>query len=102
MILIYITCKDNAEAKKISKHLLDEKLIACVNIHPIESMYRWKGKIFEEQPESLMLIKTKKGKEEKIVGEIKKMHSHSVPCIEFIEVKKANKEYDEWVKSETK
>ena len=38
MILIYITCKDKEEAKKISKHLLEKKLIACTNMTPIETI----------------------------------------------------------------
>jgi len=45
MTLVYITCRDEKEAVKISRHLLNKRLIACSNIHPIRSLYWWKGKI---------------------------------------------------------
>ena len=39
-IFIYITNPNKDEAKKIAKHLLNKKLIACGNIYPINSIYR--------------------------------------------------------------
>ena len=57
MTLIYITCKDEEEAVKISKHLLEKRLIACSNMHPIRSMYWWQGKIQDEK-EFVIIAKT--------------------------------------------
>ncbi len=45
LILIYMTCADEAEARKIAAALLDERLIACANIMaPHTALYSWKGK----------------------------------------------------------
>src|ERR1700676_4156247 len=57
--LVLVTCPSLPEARKISRALLQKHLAACVNIHtaPIESIYRWKGKI-ETAREHLLLIKT--------------------------------------------
>ena len=44
---IYITCKDEAEARGIGRTLVDERLAACVNFFPIQSIFRWKGRIEE-------------------------------------------------------
>lgn len=96
MTLIYITCKDKAEAKKISKALLEKKLIACSNMFPIESMYWWKGKI-EESKEFLIIAKTNDVNYDKIKAEVKKLHSYDVPCILKIEGE-ANKAYDDWIR----
>jgi len=96
MTLIYITCKDKKEAKKISKHLLEKKLIACSNMFPIESMYWWKNKI-EDAKEIVILAKTNDKNYEKIKEEVKKLHSYDVPCILKIG-SEANKEYDDWVR----
>ena len=49
MAFVYITCKDKKEARKISRFLLEKKLIACANIFPIESMYRWEGKMVDDE-----------------------------------------------------
>ncbi len=95
MIVLYITCKDKEEAKKISKHLLEKKLIACSNIIPIESMYWWKGKI-EECNEYAIIAKTKEENYGPAEQEIKKIHSYQIPCILKIKVG-CNKEYGQWV-----
>ena len=95
MILVYITCKDNKEAKRISKGLLEKRLVACANIHPIESMYWWKGKI-QEDKEVVVIAKTKDSCYEKVKGEIKKIHSYDVPCILKIKAE-ANEEYGKWI-----
>jgi len=95
MILIYITTKDKAEAKNISKHLLEKKLIACANIHPIESMYWWENKI-QEDNEVVIIAKTKDENYEKVKKEVKKLHSYDVPCVLKIDAE-ANEEYTDWV-----
>ncbi|RLI92462.1 MAG: divalent-cation tolerance protein CutA [Candidatus Altiarchaeales archaeon] len=98
MILIYITCREKSEARRISEHLLKKRLIACANIFPIESMYWWKDKINEER-EFVVIAKTLEEKFDEIRGEIKKVHSYEVPCILKIEVE-ADEGFLEWVEGE--
>lgn len=95
MILVYITCKDKEEAKKIAKHLLDNRLAACANIFPIESMY-CSGDKLEQSNEVVLLVKTRKYKFDKVKEEVKKIHSYEIPCILKIDVE-ANKGYDSWL-----
>ncbi|MCH8003033.1 MAG: divalent-cation tolerance protein CutA [Nanoarchaeota archaeon] len=100
MTLIYITCKDEKEAVKISKHLLEKRLIACSNMYPIRSMYRWQGKIQDEK-EFVLMAKTKEKNYGKIKEEVKKIHSYDVPCILKIDAE-ANESYNKWVNEEVK
>ena len=100
MTLIYITCKDEDEAVKISKHLLNKKLIACSNMHPIRSMYWWDNEIQDEK-EFVIIAKTKEKNYEKIKEEVKKLHSYDVPCILKIDAE-ANESYNKWVNEEVK
>lgn len=95
MILIYITCKDKKEAKKISLGLLEKKLVACTNIHPIESMYWWDGKL-QEDKEVVIIAKTKEDNFNKIKEEVKKIHSYDIPCIIKLGCE-GNKEYTDWI-----
>ena len=98
MVLLYITCKDKNEAKKISLHLLENRLIACSNMFPIESMYWWQNKLVEDK-EVAIVVKTISKKVKEVEGEVKKLHSYETPCI--IRIKSwANKEFSEWVKKE--
>ena len=100
MALIYITCSNEQEAVKISKHLLNKKLIACSNINPIRSLYRWEGKLQDEKEYAIM-AKTKGKNFEKIKQEVRKIHSYKMPCILKIDAE-ANEEYDRWVNKEVK
>ena len=100
MALIYITCSNEQEAVKISKHLLNKKLIACSNINPIRSLYMWEGKLQDEKEHAIM-AKTKGKNFEKIKQEVRKIHSYKMPCILKIDAE-ANEEYDRWVNKEVK
>ena len=94
MAVVYITCKGGKEAEKISRHLLEKKLIGCANMFPIKSMFWWEGKI-DECSETVIIAKTLDY--EKVKEEVKKIHSYSVPCVLKIEAE-ANPEYVEWLK----
>ncbi|MFH1638362.1 MAG: divalent-cation tolerance protein CutA [Candidatus Woesearchaeota archaeon] len=100
MILVYITCADEKEANVVSEHLLNKKLIACANIFPIKSIYRWKGEIAAEN-EVVVVAKSIEGKFNEIKKEVKKVHSYKVPCIIKINAE-ANEEYENWVGKEVK
>ncbi|MBL7056133.1 divalent-cation tolerance protein CutA [Candidatus Woesearchaeota archaeon] len=98
MTIAYITCKDEKEAVKISKHLLEKKLIACSNIHPIRSLYNWKGKVQDEK-EFVIMAKTTEEMFEKVKEEVEKVHSYDIPCILKIDAE-ANDSYGKWVNAQ--
>ena len=98
MISVYITCKNNQEAKNIARKLLEKRLAGCCNIFPIESLYWWKGKIVTDK-EQVLIAKTMKKQLKKLTSEVKRIHSYSVPCILAVE-EKANREYQDWIKKE--
>ena len=100
MTLAYIICKDSVEAEKISMRLLKKRLIACVNIFPIRSMYRWKKKIVTEA-ENIIIATTNEKKFAKVVSEVKKIHSYKIPCILKLN-SIANKDYDKWAEKQMK
>ena len=95
-IIIYTTIGSREEAKKFSKHIIENKLAGCTNISEINSMYFWEDKITDEK-EFAILIKTTKEKVEELKKEIKKVHPYEIPCI--IELKaEANEDYFKWIK----
>lgn len=97
-IFVYITCSLKKEAKKFAKHLLAENLIACGNIFPIESFYKWDRKV-KHGKEYVLLVKTKEENYLRIVDEIERIHSYSTPCITKIPVS-VNDKYSNWMKKE--
>lgn len=95
-LIIYVTYPNLKEAKKITDHLLKQKLVACVTFFPIKSKFWWQGKI-NQANEVATLLKTKKENWEKVKKEIKKMHSYQAPGIEKMEFV-ANKDYEDWLR----
>lgn len=100
--LIYITCKNQKEAQKIAKIIVDKKLASCANIFSeIQSYYHWQGKKIWDN-ESILILKTKSSKVKKIIKQVKKVHSYTTPCILAFEVKEGNKNYLEWIEETLK
>jgi periplasmic divalent cation tolerance protein len=98
MILIYVPCRDKAEAKSIGRALVGEKLAFCVNIIPkTTSFYFWEGKL-EEGSEAALLVKTNQDYET-VSAKIKELHSYEIPAIIELAVKNVNKEYVDWSQS---
>ncbi|MFC1501535.1 divalent-cation tolerance protein CutA [Elusimicrobiota bacterium] len=101
-IIIFVTCANVDEAKKISKNLLDNKLVACVNMSEnISSMYWWKEKI-EESKEVLLTLKTKKKLADDVVKKVKELHSYEVPEIIWTTIEGGNTDYLKWIQDSTK
>jgi len=100
MMLAYITCRDETEARKISMYLIKKRLIACANIFPIKSLYLDKGKVIKNS-ENVIIAKTTDKRYKELEEEVRRVHSYKVPCILRINAG-ANKEYESWAVSEIK
>ena len=100
LVLTYITNPTEEAAKKLAKHLLEKKLIACANIFPIHSMYWWKEEIADEQ-EFVVLAKTTDEMYDPVKAEVEKIHSYEVPCVIKINAD-ANNSYLNWLEGEVK
>jgi periplasmic divalent cation tolerance protein len=97
---IYITVKDEAEAKKIGEILVWGKLAACVNYFPIKSIYWWKGEV-EDGREVAIIAKTRAELVDRLIEQIKQLHSNKVPCIVAWPIEKGNPEYLDWIREST-
>ena len=78
--IIYITTPSQEEAEKIALHLLEKKLIACAQFHPINSVYWWQGSLTKDN-EFMLLAKTTEELYGLVKQEAEKIHSYAVPCI---------------------
>ncbi|MCX8083024.1 MAG: divalent-cation tolerance protein CutA [bacterium] len=99
-IQIFTATGTRKDAEKIARKLLVDKLAGCVQIFPVLSMYRWKGKV-EKSKEYLCIIKTKKGLYKKVEKVIKEMHSYDVPEILVCDIVSGSKDYIDWLEQET-
>jgi periplasmic divalent cation tolerance protein len=97
---IYFTTRDEAEAKRIGRMLVWERLVACVNYNPIKSIYWWEGNP-EEGNEYAVIAKTREEMVDKVISRIKELHSYEVPCVVSWIIEKGNPAYLEWIKEST-
>jgi len=72
--LVLVTCANHIQAKLIARSVVEKRLAACVNIlrSPIESHYRWQGKV-EKARELLLIIKTTARKLSGLEREVKRL-----------------------------
>lgn len=99
MIFVFTTCKNKKEAKRIGLALVRKRLAVCCKVWPIESIYWWDKKIVKDK-EVALIIETLKKNFRKVEHEVKRLHSYTIPCILEIPIKKASREYLDWLKKE--
>jgi periplasmic divalent cation tolerance protein len=99
--LVYITTKDKEEARRIGRTLVEERLVACVNIlDGLNSMYWWEGKIADEN-EALVIAKTKGPLVRAVIEKVKSMHSYTCPCVVALPILEGNQDFLKWICDET-
>ena len=101
-IVVFVTCGSEEEALKIANALVESRLAACANlVAPIRSIYRWKGKIWDEK-EWLLIIKTEMHRFEELEKRVKSLHSYSVPEIISLPIVEGSSAYLNWIRENTK
>jgi len=99
-IIIISTYPNKKTITKIANQFVKNKLVACVNISKISSIYSWKGKI-ENTTEYLVFFKTTENKKKILKENIKKTHPYDVPEIVEINVNSINSSYLKWLVEST-
>ena len=99
--VIYSTIDKIQDARRIAHTLVEEQLVVCVNIIPkIESIYRWKGKI-ENDEECVLIAKTTDKNVKKTMKRIKALHTYELPDIIVLPIIGGLKDYLDYINDET-
>lgn len=96
--VIYTTHSSAESASACCDQLLQERLIACANIFPIQSAYWWQGDI-QREGEYAAVLKTSPRLWEALKVRIEAIHPYETPCIVKIEAE-ANAAYAQWIESQ--
>lgn len=93
----YVTVPDDTVAKKIARGLVENKLAACVNIIPqLTSVYEWEGKV-QEEPELLLMIKTRTDIVDALTKYVKENHPYTICEVISLPIEKGNMDYLNWI-----
>ena len=98
--VVILSTAPPGEAAEIARVLVEERLAACVQLAGIRSLYCWHGRIADE-PEELMLIKTRRPLAEAVIARIGELHSYETPEAVVIPVETGSPDYLSWLAGET-
>jgi periplasmic divalent cation tolerance protein len=100
--VLFVTVGSEEEASRIGRALVEEKLVACVNMLPrIRSIYWWKGEVCDSE-EYLLIMKSRSSLFAALQSRIRELHSYEVPEIIAFPIARGLPEYLDWVLENTK
>ena len=96
-VVVLVTAPGEAKAAEIGRALVEERLAACVNVVPaVRSIYRWEDKV-EDEPEALMVIKTKGSAFELLRARVLALHPYRCPEIIALPIALGHEGYLAWI-----
>jgi periplasmic divalent cation tolerance protein len=96
--IVLVTCGSKKEAKRIARSLVEKRLAACGNIlaGPVDSIYRWKGKV-KQAREALLILKTTRKRFVQLQAAVRRLHSYEVPEIIALPITEGFADYLKWI-----
>ena len=99
-IVVLTTCDSEKRALALARHLVEQRVAACVNILPkARSVYRWNNRI-ENTAEWLVVIKSRRDRYAALHAQIEKVHTYEVPEIVALQVVDGSEAYLDWIDRE--
>lgn len=100
-VQVITTTSTREEAQQIAQVLVARRLAACVQVlGPIESVYRWQGKVQASQ-EWYCTAKTRQTLFEEVAQAIQQEHSYDVPEIIALPIAAGSQSYLRWLAEQT-
>lgn len=78
LVLVLSTEANQKLAEALARELLGRRLVACVSLLPVRSLYLWQGKI-ESAAEVKLLLKTREGLLAALRQAVDGLHSYQTP-----------------------
>ena len=101
-LVVFITAATAEEAGRIADILVSERKAACVSIiSGLHSRFWWQGKI-DSADEALLIVKTKTGLLDELIGLVKQNHSYEVPEVIALPIVGGNQDYLKWIGEEVR
>ena len=100
-VVVLMTAPDADVAGSIAHTLVEERLVACVNILPgLRSLYHWQGKLCDDA-EVLCLMKTRLDLFAPLQKRIASLHPYEVPETIALPLVAGSASYLGWLSQET-
>jgi periplasmic divalent cation tolerance protein len=87
------------EAERIARVLLDERLVACVNIvDSVFSLFHWEGRV-DSAEECLLIMKSRVDLFATLEERVRALHSYDVPEVVAVPIILVSAKYFDWINS---
>jgi periplasmic divalent cation tolerance protein len=101
-VIVLTNVPSPALARDIARHLVENRLAACVNIMPaMQSVYRWQEQV-EQAEEVALIIKTTSERYADVEQAIAAMHPYDVPEIVALPITDGMPGYLAWITQEVR
>lgn len=100
-LVVYVTAPEGPVASELARTLVQERLVACVNLVPgLRSLYRWEGAVHDDA-EVLLICKTTSAGYGALERRLLELHPYDVPEIVALPIVRGSAAYLDWVTAET-
>lgn len=100
-LLVLFVSIDEKHADGFARAAVDRRLVACVNLVPgARSIYRWEGKVCEEQ-EVLMWMETPAAGIEARIAALTALHPYDTPKLLALPASAVHEPYRAWCVAQT-
>ncbi|MEV6972614.1 divalent-cation tolerance protein CutA [Kitasatospora sp. NPDC093806] len=99
-LVVTTTHDDEAGARELAAAVVRERLAACAQVYPIQSVYWWDGEI-QDSAEWRIDFKTRADLGGRLATFITERHSYDTPEVVGVPVVTGSTAYLDWVNSET-
>lgn len=101
-IIVLVTAPTADKAAELARALVEAQLAACGNIVPgLRSIYRWEGKV-QDEPEVLLILKTRADLFEPLRARIVELHPYDVPEVLRVDIAEGHAPYLSWILGSTR
>jgi periplasmic divalent cation tolerance protein len=96
-VIVLVTYPTDHDPLPLARALVDERLVACVNVlPPMQSVYRWDGKV-EQAAEHQLVMKTTRERAEALTARLVELHPYAVPEVLVVPVDDGGEAYLKWL-----
>ncbi len=96
-VVVLVTTPTAEKAAEIARAVVEAKLAACGTVVPaVRSIYRWEGKVCDEQ-EALLVLKAPAKRFPELRDRILALHPYQVPEVVALRIEDGSEKYIDWI-----
>lgn len=100
-VVVLTTVPEDFDAIPLAGELVEQRLVACVNILPaMQSVYRWAGSV-QTNSERQLVMKTSRTQVDALWTALRARHPYDVPEFVVLPILDGHDQYLAWIKDST-